>query len=200
MGPRGRVDGLLLAGGRSRRFGSDKRFARVGGTTLARLAAQKLRRSINGTLFIAAGRRVPDLGIGHNAVFVNDAVVDSGPLGGIVGGLLRSDAGILVLACDLPHIKVEMLKYTGRLGVRIDRPVAARGHRGWEPLAAWYPRWMLPLLRSALAQGLRSPQIVLDRAGCVPLHWPEEKQFLNINRPGDMVGTRRNSDGAKKER
>ena len=39
-----RIDGLVLAGGRSRRFGSDKRIALFDGDELVRLATRKLAR------------------------------------------------------------------------------------------------------------------------------------------------------------
>lgn len=88
-----------------------------------------------------------------------------GPLGGL-GALMRfaGEQPVIALACDMPRVSAALL---ARLAAHDEAAevVAARGEAGfWEPLCARYdsPR-VLPVLREALAEGVRSFQGLLRR-------------------------------------
>ena len=93
--------GLLLAGGRSSRFGSDKALVVVDGLTLLERATRCLRDVCDGPLVVASGDGVARPGVGDRQVA--DVVADAGPLGAIAAGLvdLRGEADrVAVLAVD----------------------------------------------------------------------------------------------------
>ena len=178
-------DGLLLAGGRSRRFGSDKRAAEFRGRTLAENAVRMLRASVGGSVFVAAGRVPAGLARGRD-VRIPDAVAGGGPLAGIVAGLRRARSGVLVLACDLPAVRLTTLEHLVRVGRRRSRPTALRCAGGWEPLIAYYPRSALTGLEAALREGLLAPRKVLDALGAHALDGHGRGQLANVNRPLDL--------------
>lgn len=183
LSPFSRIDGLLVAGGRSRRFGSDKRRAVLGGRTLAENAMAMLRGCVDGDVFVA-GSGAFDHPV--SAVFVEDAAPQAGPLGGIVGALLRSRSGLLVLPCDAPLLGADTLAAVARLARRSGSAVVVRSRRGLEPLVAFYPRAALPLLAAGLREGNRALHRLLPRLRPLVIEAASAREMHNVNRPGDL--------------
>ncbi|MBT8477816.1 MAG: NTP transferase domain-containing protein, partial [Gemmatimonadetes bacterium] len=78
--PRRQLLGVVLAGGRSTRYGSDKAFAELGGTSLVRRAARTLRPEAGRVVVVANDvekHRSEDLPVRP------DRVAGIGPLGGL---------------------------------------------------------------------------------------------------------------------
>lgn len=178
-----RVDGLLLAGGRARRFGSDKRRARLGASTLAERALANLRSCVDGDVFVA-GRGAFDRPV--RAIVVADAAAGAGPLGGLVAALRRSRFGVLVLPCDAPFVGRDTLAAVTRTALRRGGAVVVRSPRGLEPLVAFYPRSALPQLEAALtARRLAMHRLVTHLAPAV-LEVRDARELHNVNRPADL--------------
>lgn len=95
MTPHGRLLGVVLAGGESRRFGGAKTEARIRGQTLVERAVRTLAPVCDE---VVVGRP-PDL---------PDLRPDRGPLGGLEAALTRARDGgfdgVVALACDLPVV------------------------------------------------------------------------------------------------
>ena len=92
---------------------------------------------------------------------VSDAVADAGPLAGITAALERAAAPHLaVLAIDLPGMEAAWFR---GLAVRCAPGVGAVGRKDgfFEPLAAIYPREILPFAQAALARRENSLQRLL---------------------------------------
>lgn len=183
-----RFDGLLLAGGRSIRFGSDKRLASLRGEALVVHAARALRAAVcGGTVYLATGvARRPLPGTFAMSVLGDERPL-KGPLGALAAALARARTGIVVLACDTPLVRSHTLVQLAALGLRRDRPAAVRSVRGWEPLVAYYPKWVLNDVRAALDQGQLAPHRMLERLPTVALWLTGGCQLANVNRPGDLV-------------
>jgi molybdopterin-guanine dinucleotide biosynthesis protein A len=182
-----RIDGVVLAGGRSRRFGSDKRVALLDGAELVQIAIRKLASVCDGTLYVATGakrQRLPGTG---RAVLLADEPPGRGPLGGIAAGLRRARDGVLVLACDVPIVRTTTLDRIVRSARTSGaRPVALRGLKGWEPLVAWYPRSALHAVETELRSAKPAPWTVLERLAAVPLPVLDAGEMLNVNTPEDL--------------
>ncbi len=179
-----RLDGLLLSGGRSRRFGSDKRRARLEDRTLAEHALALLRRTVDGDVFVA-GADAFDRPV--QAIAVADADLGAGPLAGIVGALLRSRRGVVVLPCDAPLVRAGTLAAVGSLARKAGRPVVVRSRRGLEPLVAFYPRSALPFLCAQLRGGQRALHRLLPRLGALEVEVTDAREMHNVNRPADLA-------------
>jgi molybdopterin-guanine dinucleotide biosynthesis protein A len=179
-------DGLVLAGGRARRFGRDKRVEEFDGETLVGRAVRKLTQAGASTVYVATGPRVERLAGASAAVAICDEPPGCGPLGGIHAALLRTQSGVLVLAADLPLASVATLANLARTGAAHARPVALRSAAGWEPLFAYYPRSVLNDVRAAINQGAYAPQKLLDRLGAVSIAAPSPSETANVNTQEDL--------------
>jgi molybdopterin-guanine dinucleotide biosynthesis protein A len=172
-----------VAGGRSRRFGGDKRHARIGGITLAERSLALLRASVDGDVFVA-GRDAFVHPV--DAVFLEDADAGAGPLGGVVAALLRSRFGVLVLPCDAPLVRADTLSALLRLGRRRGCTVVVRSPRGVEPLVAFYPRAALPFLAAGLREGNRALHRLLPRLRAIEVGVGDAREMHNVNRATDL--------------
>jgi molybdopterin-guanine dinucleotide biosynthesis protein A len=179
---------LLLAGGQSTRMGVDKAELIVGGQPMWQFQLAKLRALGPAEALISGNPGGPYSGAGVE--IVPDTVHGLGPLAGITAALRFSHSAlVLVLAIDLPAIS------TGLLGALIAKAAATgcgvvpQGVRGFEPLAAVYPRTALPEAEEFLHSAERSMQryvralIAAGKAGAYPLAPAQEAEFCNVNTP-----------------
>lgn len=180
----------VLAGGRSSRMGTDKAHVQWHGRPLIEHQLATLRALGPAELLISA--RPGAVHAIANARLVFDRTPDQGPLGGIAAVLAATATPlVLVLAVDLPAMSAEFLCRLLEASVP-RRGVVPHGLRGWEPLAAVYPREILPLVqerlarrelalqplvRAAVQQGLLLSREVSDA---------ERERFQNINTPADL--------------
>ncbi|MBC7369161.1 MAG: molybdenum cofactor guanylyltransferase [Undibacterium sp.] len=148
---------LLLAAGRSRRMGSDKALLTTAdGRTWWEQQCAVLTQAGAAEIFISA--RPEQTWVPATMTVVRDAEEGGGPLAGIVAALERAAHGhVAVLAVDLPAMRAE---WFARLLAQCAPGVGAVGKNGnnFEPLAAIYPREILPAARGALARGEGSLQ------------------------------------------
>jgi molybdopterin-guanine dinucleotide biosynthesis protein A len=144
MTGRGRL-GAVLAGGRSSRFGSDKRQARFRGETLLFRSVRMLSAVCDEVVVVGGGRELriliaeafpvaaPSSDPDSKWIAVPDVIPDRhrgiGPLGGLHSALVaareREMAGVIVLGCDMPLVTSGLLSVIARAGEATDRMAAA---------------------------------------------------------------------------
>jgi len=107
------VTGILLAGGKSRRMGEDKKNLVVGEQTLLERELGVLH-SIFQEVLVVIAQDSPPLDV--NARVVRDLVSDCGSLGGIYTGLKQATTPyIFVVACDMPFLDQTVItQFTSR--------------------------------------------------------------------------------------
>jgi molybdopterin-guanine dinucleotide biosynthesis protein A len=182
-----RIDGLVLAGGRSKRFGTDKRVAKFRGQELVRRAVRTLGQVASGTIYVATGPRVERLPGTAATVCIADSPPGRGPLGGIAAALARTRAaGVLVLGCDLPLVSAATLGRVARAGVLCGRAAAVRGPRGWEPLVAYWPSAVYKQVRAALWNGALAPHELLERLGAIAVVGVDPTELSNLNTRAEL--------------
>lgn len=181
------VAGLLLAGGRSSRMGQDKALLPFGADPLA-LRAYHLLEAVCSEVVVL---RDPALGfpVAH-ARRVSDRFPGCGPLEGLASGLEAIEAErALVLACDMPFVPLELLRYLLAVYPAADA-VIPESPQGLEPMLAVYAQRVLPVLREQLARGARrmldlftviEPQRVPHEA--LRQFDPSDRAFWNLNSP-----------------
>jgi molybdopterin-guanine dinucleotide biosynthesis protein A len=193
---------IILAGGASSRMGSDKRRLLLWGASGPTLLEHVL--AVAGHI---CGERIvvlndPATWADLDARLVQDAYPDSGPLGGVASGLAAMSAErAIVLACDLPLLRVELLQgliessdgYDATLPLRHGEPNGPRNHLAVEPLLAVYARSCLPVFDACLRRGERrmiAPLAELRVNTIPPDVWQtwdaDGRSFLNLNRPADL--------------
>ena len=181
------IRGLVLAGGRSRRFGQDKAAESFKGRTFLEIAAGKLRDAgLKPVVVTHAEADYPFL----DCPVLRDKLPDKGPLGGIYTAMtVFPDTGFIVLTCDMPSVAVKMLSELllvhGRTGAgAVFRSTADPRP---QPFPGLYPAAYLPLLQKRLYAEKLSMEGFLEEAATPVVDWPDARAFLNINRPGDLA-------------
>ena len=181
-----RISAAILAGGRSRRFGAEKSGALLEGKPLIEHVFDTLRPLADEVLLsLRTGAARPEL---PNAIPVYDAYRDAGPLAGIHACLqMAANPWLLVIACDLPRVRMQTLERLLDARSPESRVVlsAAVGGR-LQPLCGCYHASLAGDLENALYEERFG---VLDFigtiAGVVRVDVPAE-ELLNVNRPEDL--------------
>jgi molybdopterin-guanine dinucleotide biosynthesis protein A len=153
---------VLLAAGRSSRMGTDKALLRTEGRALWQRQVEVLRAAGAREIFLSA--RPEQDWVPVDMKVVQDAAPDVGPLAGIASALaLCSDGHLAVLAVDLAKMQSA---WFAQLLARCAPGIGAVSRRSgfYEPLAAIYPRELLPAAEAALTRGEYSLQHLLTAA------------------------------------
>jgi molybdopterin-guanine dinucleotide biosynthesis protein A len=196
------VTGVVLAGGKSRRMGEDKRFLTVGAVTLLERSLSVMR-TVFPDVVIVTAQDSPPLDPKGCRVY-RDLIPDCGSLGGLYTGLRVAEQGrIFAVACDMPFLNQAMIRFFLDLDPSADI-VLARLPSGLQPLHAVYGKRVLPYLEHmAKARRLRIQDIVAEPALRVryvdPPEWghldPQGRSFQNVNTPADLVAARADAVG-----
>lgn len=182
----------VLAGGQSSRMTTDKAFLPWAGRRLLDRQIELLR-TLDPAALILSGRPGVDYGVAEARV-VFDIVSGQGPLGGLAAVLEATEAPHVVLvAVDLPAMTPEFLR---RLLDRRRAGVGVVPHTtgGWEPLAAVYPKELLPLVREHLDRRELALHRLIEAgvaAGrLTEIRVPDDATdiFRNLNSPQDLAG------------
>lgn len=198
--------GIILSGGQSRRMGQDKALLELGGQRLIDRVAEALGQVCD-DLIVVANDVERYRGSGWRVV--PDAFPGAGSLGGLYTGLQAAHYPYVVtVACDMPFLKVDLLRYladaaqgwdaaiprapvegmTGR-GRRRDGPPTAKDV-DLQPLHAVYHRRVARHIRARIAAGdlrvigfLPAIRVRYVNAQDVQRLDPEGLSFLNANTP-----------------
>ncbi|MBA5867687.1 MAG: NTP transferase domain-containing protein [Nitrospira sp. CR1.3] len=190
------VTGVLLAGGKSRRMGEDKRFLHVGERTLLESGLEVLR-SVFQEILIIIAQDSPELAA--DAPVIRDLVPDCGSLGGLYTGLKEATTDdIFVAACDMPFLDSKTIRYF--VDLRGDADVAMANFRNQlHPMHALYSRRCLSVIEGMIAAGqlkiqdmLRHPSLRVRIVTEVDLKAidPDGRSFRNVNTPADLEAAR----------
>jgi molybdenum cofactor guanylyltransferase len=188
------LTGIILAGGKSSRLGSDKGLFEFNGKKLIEYPLNVLRKYCSELIISANDSNYEQFG----EIVVADEIPDKGPVGGITSCLKKSTGNWnLVLACDMPFINQAFIDYLlenleGHSGV-------VPFHHGWmEPLAAVYHKNLTALFSDALKnndlslyQIVQSSNIPLLPVENLLLEFPQ--LFSNFNTPSDLEKITTNS-------
>jgi molybdopterin-guanine dinucleotide biosynthesis protein A len=185
------IHGLVLAGGKSRRMGSDKALLTQDGQSQLSLAVALLSRALPKVYVSTRKDQADDVERSKYEQIV-DRYDDIGPAAGILSAL-ESDASVswLVLACDLPNLDDDTIAaliaaHTG------EHPFTAykSSHDGLpEPLCAIYSPDSRPIVEAYVADGLVCPRKMLIRSNTLLLEQSNPTSLENMNTPADLEGT-----------
>ena len=186
------VTGVLLAGGKSRRMGEDKRYLVVGEHTLLERGLAVLR-SIFQQVLVVIAQDSPALDA--DARIVRDLVPDCGSLGGLYTGLTQATTPyIFVVACDMPFLDQAVISQFTSRRTSIDIVMAKLAGR-LHPMHALYGKRCLPVIEQMVwARQLKIQEIVsceslrvqyVTEADLVGID-PSGRSFKNVNTPADL--------------
>jgi molybdopterin-guanine dinucleotide biosynthesis protein A len=187
--------GIVLAGGASRRMGSDKRLTEIDGEPMLRRVARVVADATDQLIVsVSEAHPLPPGILGETrARTVVDTRPDTGPLAGLEAALTAATHPlVVVVAADMPWVDAELLR---RLLERLDETdahaVAVTTDRGPQPLLAAYRRD--PALAAAtrlLDSGERRMRALLD-ALVVEVADAPGGTAMNVNEPADLAAVDR---------
>ena len=186
---------IILAGGKGLRFGQQKASVQLNSETL-------IHRAVSGLSFldseiiivIAEGQTLPQITDYPRLKIVTDTYAGKGPLVGIYTGLVASSsADNLVVACDMPLLNRDLLRYMLGLAEGND-VVIPRMDTLIEPLHAVYSQECLGVIEQMMAERILKIDQILDRvkvryveAEEIDRFDPEHLSFFNINTRADLM-------------
>lgn len=182
------IVGLVLAGGRSSRFGREKALAVLGDRPfIAHVVAVLAKGCEHVAISARAGSLAADYARAHGLACLADAPEDpDGPLAGIKAGLgWAGSQGACFLAtapCDTPFLPGDLVSRLATEGG------AAMVHtrQGLQPLCALWPVAALDQLTKTLSSGEHPAiKVVLARLGAKPVAFDQAELFDNLNTPAD---------------
>ena len=109
------VDAIVLAGGKSKRFGSDKALYRLEGKTLLEKVVETALTAADNVTVVTKGDRINEYSSlleKYDVKCIPDAVENlTSPFYGIISGLTHATSNdCLVMTVDTPLIKTEVLE------------------------------------------------------------------------------------------
>ncbi len=188
------LSAIILAGGQSSRMGQDKALLPIQGMPMLKrvyAAAQACAASVY--VVTPWPQRYPFLPPGKfiQEVPLPGEVKPAGPLVGFAQGLVQVQTDwTLLLACDLPGLKAEVLQAWSPQLLAVPNHVIAllpRQTKGWEPLCGFYRRSCSPALNRFIHQGGRSFQSWLAEHPVQELPLRDRQMLFNCNTPADLA-------------
>lgn len=182
--------GAVLVGGQSRRIGTDKALLTISGKPIIQRVVETLRAVASEVFLVGPGaERYAWL----NVQVTDDLVSGAGPLGGIHTALsIARYPRCLVVACDMPFLDMDLLRYMLSEAVCWDA-VVPRGPERFETLHAVYTRSCLKPIEQMLESGNLCPVgfFPLSRVRIVE---PQEiasfeggrRSLMNVNTQADL--------------
>ncbi|NRA38201.1 MAG: molybdenum cofactor guanylyltransferase [Planctomycetes bacterium] len=178
----------ILAGGNSERMGMDKSQLEIAGRSiLGRLV--DVATALTDTVLVV-GRTKLNESVATNVHCVKDHWKDSGPLGGIATALKETGGDVLVVACDMPSIKIEALEF-----LRDQHQNTAPEQMGtvvnWnaqiQPLFAYYRAKVLAPMEKALEKKELAVHRFIKGNRFKVLEMPDllSESLFNINTPDE---------------
>jgi FdhD protein len=195
------ITGVILAGGESRRMGSDKSLLPIRGARFIDHVYRRLSELFEEVIIVTNS---PTLYDGIPCRKVPDIYHAQGSLAGIHSGICHArHERVFVVACDMPFVDPDVVRHICARADGADVVIPV-GEQGCEPLHALYGKSCLPPMENALDAGQKRiiaffPHVKVTEIGARELSAldPGELSFRNINTPQEYFRLR---DGVRNDR
>jgi molybdopterin-guanine dinucleotide biosynthesis protein A len=185
---------IILAGGKGLRLGRDKALETVDSQSLLQRVLSQLI-ALNSEIIIVTARdgHLPRFTDNAECRVIADAYPGSGALVGLASGLAASKADYnLVVACDMPFLNRELIRYMIGLRGEFDLVLPRLGGLV-EPLHAVYAKSCLAPVERLLEQGERRINALFEQvrvryveADEIDRFDPRRLSFFNVNTRADL--------------
>ena len=180
----------ILAGGASRRMGSDKAELVLGTRTfLARTVAAA--RAANLDVFVVG--RASHSDAGRVDRWIADESPGAGPMAALASALRAACRDLLVVACDMPLVEAAALAWLTQAtsASSADAVVVVSGKR-IQPLFGHYSMTCLPVIDALREKGEQSMRALIEAVRCERIVAPGwvGNQLVNINTQAELDALR----------
>ena len=191
------ISGVILAGGKSRRMGRDKRTLEWGGTKFLDKVCFTLSELFDEIILVTA---IEDYPCGHLPVrLVTDTIPHQGSLGGLFTGIKEASCGsVFGVACETPFLNPSVISRLCSLPE--NDVVMPKLSTGYQPLHARYSKRCSIIMEKMIQEGnLRIQSLIQEPSLSIQIVEetffddidPFGYSFLNINTPADYEFARK---------
>lgn len=189
---------IVLAGGRSSRFGSDKAQAKVDGRSLIGLCVSGLLELFGRVTVVAKEDSEFSVGKGDRVRVICDGSSVYAAMVGLAEGLRRSNRQLnYVIGCDMPLVARDLVKHLYRLARGRDCAFRCDESECPQPLGAFYSKRCLGVMDEMIESEDYRLSHVVQRSDAALLSYnevlaldPMLMSFCNVNAPGDIEQVR----------
>jgi molybdopterin-guanine dinucleotide biosynthesis protein A len=187
------VTGIILAGGKSIRFGRNKALEIIGGMTLVERVIKQLLPITNRIVLVTDGDNNYFSEIKSTEV-ITDIYPAKGPLAGIYTGLCSSHTVVNILvACDMPFLNTVLLQYMVNLLPGFDAVIPRWSNNQIEPLHGIYSLDCIPVMKKylennqlSISECLKEMHVLYFNQREFSKFDPKFLSFFNINNQADV--------------
>lgn len=181
------IGAIILSGGKSSRFGTDKGLVPFKGRPLIDYSLKISKQFAKDIIISANNNEYERFGF----PIVPDIVKNAGPMGGIYAALQNSKQELnLILPCDTPYIDKSLIHLLINSYDQEDIVIFQTEDQRYHPLLGLYHKRMLPTLKKSLEKGhYKLIDLILElQYKIIPLKAQDEnkKCFLNFNYEKDL--------------
>lgn len=181
-----RLSGVVLVGGKSTRFGSEKALHLVNGVAMGRIVANAMfDAGIADVYALGADQSTAAaLGLAH----IRDGFPNEGPLGALITAMAAIDSELLcVMPCDVPAINRSIIVQLIEVASQddCDGAVLISDKPHWL-CSAWKVASCLDILRGQFDSGQRALHRSLDGLVVKYVH-ADPSALINVNKKSDIV-------------
>ena len=190
LGPCPGVAGIILAGGKSSRYGCNKALVEFKGGRLIERAVGVMKAVFQEVILVT---NTPADYAFLELPMAADLIKGLGPIGGIYTGLERTSKGAgFFVACDMPFLHQDLIRHMVAIREDFDAVVPRIG-RFVEPLHALYTKSCLPVIRASIdayehqvVKCFRALRVRYLEGEELAAFDPQRTSFFNINEPKDL--------------
>mgnify|MGYP001441149243 FL=1 len=194
--------GIILAGGKSSRFGEDKSTAKLGNKTLLDHTVSKIENEFNEILVISNNK---DLNFKNNKIhLVEDCIKGQlGPLVGILTAMKwvtknkKNYKWIASFPCDTPFFDIKLIS---ELKIKVKETskklIFLNSNKKRHNIFGLWSLDLIEILEKDIKNSFRKVELWADKIGYENININEEKfdRFLNINTKKDLEKAKENLD------
>ncbi|MFC2070714.1 molybdenum cofactor guanylyltransferase [Chloroflexota bacterium] len=188
-----KVTSIILAGGKNLRLGRNKALEAIDGKSLIERVVDRLRPLSDRILIVTSSEQTEFPFLGGAEILI-DMEPDRGPLAGIYTGLLASSSSYCIaVACDMPFLNTDLLRYMIEISGDYDAVVPRLDDGKVEPLHAVYSRSCLDYMKEQLESNQLKVHFLLKTIRVRYIESDERRKldpqllsYFNINRQSDL--------------
>ena len=179
------ITGIILAGGKSSRMGTDKGFLMLNNKSFMQYSIDALTPLVSEIMIVSNHANYDAFGLKR----LEDIIENAGPLAGIYSGLKQSKTEYnLVLSCDIPLVNSDILTrlISGIYNTYEVIQIESNGRK--MPLIALYKKSCETTFKSLLDQGERKLQHAVNqcKVKCISIEVYENILTTNVNTKDEL--------------
>ena len=194
--------GIILAGGKSSRFGEDKSTAKLGNKTLLDHTVSKIENEFNEILVISNNK---EFNFKNNKIHIVEDCIEGqlGPLVGILTAMKwviknkKNYKWIASFPCDTPFFDIKLIK---ELKIKVKETskklIFLNSNKKRHNIFGLWSLDLIEILEKDIKNSFRKVELWADKVGYENININEEKfdRFLNINTKKDLEKAKENLD------